>query len=407
MTENIRILIVEDEAITAMELSDRMRKLGFVIVAVVSSGEEAVEKAVELKPDIILMDIKIKGDIDGIEAAQRINEICRIPLLYLTAYSDDSLMLRAKLTEPYAYMIKPFTIREILSNIEVALYRHEIEQKLKESEERLRQTIDLVPHQIFLRNNEGRFILVNEAVAQSYGTTVDDLQGKNLRDVHVNVHEVETFLEEDAEVLKTNQELHIPEHSFAHHNGTIHWVDTRKIPVQRDIEGPCVMGVATDITDRRRAQEALRVSEERFRNIFEDSPIGIDVFDSQGDFIHANKACLDLFGISDTDDLKDFNLFDDPNISEEIIDKIRRGEIVRIEVSFDFEKIKKLGLYRTSRSDITYQQAVFAPMGFDENQKPKPADQIIPKFWQDKVRYRRQRSEGTGNQHRQNQRTHD
>ena len=495
MTESKRILIVEDEAIMAMELSDRMRKLGYVVVAVVSSGEEAVEKAIELKPDIILMDIKIKGDIDGIEAARRINEICRIPVFYLTAYSDEGLLLRAKLTEPFVYMVKPFTIREIHANIEVALYRHEIEQKLKESEaayrsfiestndmvqsvnpdgtvelanrawldtlgyseddlqtlslwdvispdcmtqcrelfdrilageaisdiettfitsegrpvhiegnafpyyvnnelvaiqcffrdvskrkkaekalranqERLRQTINLVPHQIFLRDSDGRFILVNEAVARSYGTNVDELQGKNLRDVHLKVQEVETFLEEDAEVLKTDRGLHIPEQPFTHQDGTVHLLDTRKIPIQLNGEGACVLGVALDITERRRVQEALIVSEERFRNIFEESPIGIDVFDSQGDLIHANKACIGLFGISDIDNLKRFNLFDDPNLSEEIKDKIRRGETVRVEVPFDFEKVKKLKLYQTSKSGIAYHHAVYAPMGFDESQKP-------------------------------------
>ena len=130
MTERKRILIVEDESITAMDLSDRLKKLGYVVVAVVSNGEDAVDKAVELKPDIILMDIKIKGNIDGIEAARRINEIHRIPLFYLTAYSDESLILRAKMTKPYGYMLKPFTTREIHANIEVGLHRYEIEQKL-------------------------------------------------------------------------------------------------------------------------------------------------------------------------------------------------------------------------------------------------------------------------------------
>ncbi len=370
MTEKKKIMIVEDEAITAMELSSRMKKLGYDVVALVSSGKEAIKKAVEMKPDAILMDIKLKGDMDGIEAARQINEIKRIPVFYITAYADESLLKRAKVTEPYAYMVKPFSIREIHSNIEVALHRHEIEQKLIESEDRLRKTIDLVPHQIFLRNSDGLFILVNEALAQSYDTTVNELQGKTLRNIHSDVNEIKTFLEEDAKVLKTNRPLHISEQSFTQSDGTVRWVDTRKIPIQLAGEGACVMGVAVDFTERKRVEEALRVSEERFRNIFEESPLGIDVFDSQGDFIHANKACLNLFGVADVNHLRVFNIFDDPSISKEIKDQIRRGEIVRIETLFDFEEIKRLGLYQTTKSGVYNLYSLYAPMGFDENQKP-------------------------------------
>ena len=125
-----QILVVEDEIIVARNIQNLLENLGFNVPAVVSSGEEAVKKTAEIHPDLVLMDIKLDGDIDGIEAANQIHHSLHAPIVYLTAYADDEILRRAKITEPYGYIIKPLEERELQSNIEIALYKHKMENKL-------------------------------------------------------------------------------------------------------------------------------------------------------------------------------------------------------------------------------------------------------------------------------------
>jgi CheY-like chemotaxis protein len=129
---NARVLVVEDESIVAMGIKHKLENMGHIVVETVSSGENAVHAAREHNPDIILMDIVIKGDLDGIEAAQAIHEYSDIPIIYLTAYADDEMLMRARVTQPYGYIIKPFKSTELNANIQMALYKHKNALKEKE-----------------------------------------------------------------------------------------------------------------------------------------------------------------------------------------------------------------------------------------------------------------------------------
>lgn len=119
-----RIFIVEDEALIAMELADRLARLGYEVVGTASRGEEALDRVPDLAPDIVLMDIRLAGDLDGIEAARRLRERTEVPVIYLTAYADPALIERATMTDPYGYLSKPFEAKEIVATIEMALYKH-------------------------------------------------------------------------------------------------------------------------------------------------------------------------------------------------------------------------------------------------------------------------------------------
>lgn len=136
------IMLVEDEIIVAADVKHRLENMGYQVLGIVDNGEEAIENAGELTPNIVLMDIVLKGEMDGIEAAQKIRELYDIPIIYLTAYSDEKTLERAKVTEPFGYVLKPFEDREIQSAIEMALYKHKMEQKLKESEEKYRKLVE-------------------------------------------------------------------------------------------------------------------------------------------------------------------------------------------------------------------------------------------------------------------------
>lgn len=131
-----RILVVEDEHIVAMGIKKMLKSLGYTVTGIASSGEDAISKAESTFPDIVLMDIMLKGNMDGVEAAMEIKEMFDVPVVYLTAYSDSKILERAKRTEPFGYIIKPFDEKDLYSSIEVALqrYRKEKSESLRENE---------------------------------------------------------------------------------------------------------------------------------------------------------------------------------------------------------------------------------------------------------------------------------
>ena len=135
-----RILIVEDEGIVAEDIRLTLETLGYAVPDCLPSGEEAVERIAALEPDLVLMDIHLKGEMDGIEAAQRIQEEWGLPVIYLTAFADDEILQQARLTQPFGYLLKPFKERELHATIEMALYRHQMEKELEAKEAQLHQS---------------------------------------------------------------------------------------------------------------------------------------------------------------------------------------------------------------------------------------------------------------------------
>ncbi len=135
-----QILIVEDERIVAVDIKMSLQRLGYSVPGTAVSGEEAVKKAEKIRPDLVLMDIVLEGEMDGIEAASAISSRFDIPVVYLTAYADKKMLERAKVTEPFGYILKPFEDKELLSIMEIALYKHMMERKLKKTQQELIQS---------------------------------------------------------------------------------------------------------------------------------------------------------------------------------------------------------------------------------------------------------------------------
>ena len=134
-------MVVEDEVVIAMRLQQRLASMGFDITGIVYSGEEAVETARRLRPDLILMDIMIPGKLDGIAAAKIVKAELDIPVVFLTAFSEDNIIERARQAEPYGYILKPFQDREIKATIEIALYKKEMEKKLRKAHDELEHRV--------------------------------------------------------------------------------------------------------------------------------------------------------------------------------------------------------------------------------------------------------------------------
>ncbi len=149
---NKKILIVEDEGITVLHIKRAIEGLGYEVAGVALSADEAIIMATELRPDLVLMDIVLKGSVDGIDAAEKIRTILHIPIIYLTAHMDEETLQRAKVTEPFGYIVKPFRERDLSIAIEFALYKVEIEheknnliQKLEDARARIKTLSGLLP----------------------------------------------------------------------------------------------------------------------------------------------------------------------------------------------------------------------------------------------------------------------
>ncbi|MEI6261274.1 MAG: response regulator [Deltaproteobacteria bacterium] len=186
--ENKTILIVEDDGVLAVQLQNMLIELGYNVQEPVAEGEEAIavvtagrsdlvspELALSglILPDLILMDIQLAGEMDGITAAERICSVADIPIVFLTSFSQDPLLQRAKITAPYGYLVKPASQQNLAATIEMALYKHTLDRQLKESEERykslyqlIRLLCDNVPDMIWAKDMENRFIFVNQAYTQ-------------------------------------------------------------------------------------------------------------------------------------------------------------------------------------------------------------------------------------------------
>lgn len=136
------VLVVEDESIVSKDIQYSLKKLGYNVVGAASTGEKAFELAVNTKPDIILMDIMLKGDINGIETAERVKKELQIPIIYLTAYADEATLAKAKVTEPYGYIIKPFKEVDLHTSIEMALYKFSKEKEVLQQRDLLYSLIE-------------------------------------------------------------------------------------------------------------------------------------------------------------------------------------------------------------------------------------------------------------------------
>ena len=185
-----RILIVEDEAIVARDIRQQLIELGYEPVADTPRGEEAVVLAGELRPDLVLMDIRLAGEMDGIAAAQTIRDRLSIPVVFLTAFAGDDMLGRAKLTEPFGFIVKPFDERELRTVIEMALYKHAIEARLRRSYEEQAALLRTALDGFALIDLQGRILDANDSYCRMTGYTRDEILRMSIADLeadHISV----------------------------------------------------------------------------------------------------------------------------------------------------------------------------------------------------------------------------
>ena len=258
------VLIVEDEAIVAADLAGKLGLLGYEVVGTAASGKDAVDLACSLKPEVVLMDIRLQGPMDGIEAAEEIGSRFDVPLIYLTAHSDTATLDRAKLSGPFGYILKPFEERELSTTIEMALYKHQSDRQLREQKEWLRVTLASIGDAVITCDTDGRITFLNAMAEALTGWSAEDARDLPIGEVFRLINEETRGPAEDIVtlVLRDGQTK-----TLANHTALV-MKDGREVPIE-DSAAPIlaadgrVIGaviVFHDVTEKRRAQEALRRS---------------------------------------------------------------------------------------------------------------------------------------------------
>ncbi len=179
------IMVVEDEIVVAMEIEEKLRAIGYDVVSICSTGEEAIMGIEERRPDLVLMDIRLDGELDGIETAEQIRKRHDLPVVYLTAYADDATLNRAKLTEPFGYLVKPFSQTELRTTIEVALYKHVQDLKTKEFAHWFASTINVLGAALIVTDEDGIIRHLNHVAESLTGWDRSDAVKRHFTEVYV------------------------------------------------------------------------------------------------------------------------------------------------------------------------------------------------------------------------------
>lgn len=270
-----RILIVEDHRVIARDLQWELESLGYQVVGIEAFGETAVREAERLRPDLVVMDIVLRGEMDGIEAAGTIRTNLRIPVVYLTAHSDHSSLERIKASQPFGYLTKPFSTSELHGTIETALYKHRMEQLLRESERRLELALEGAELALWDWNVTTGEVVRDRHWSQILGYPLQESVGRyDTWEMLIHPQEKPLVLEALSQHLEGKAGAFEAEYRLRTDTGTWKWVFDRGKVIERDADGKPLRMVGTfmDVSGRRQAEDDLRRSEARSKALLSAIP---------------------------------------------------------------------------------------------------------------------------------------
>ena len=253
-------MIVEDERIVARDLAATLVDLGYAVAGMVGTGEEAVAKAKEVLPDLILMDIRLAGPIDGVEACSRIKSERDTPVIFLTSHSDRETLRRATVTAPLGYLVKPFNPVELRCAIEIALYRHEIDARLREREQWLATTLRSISDGVVATDAHEKVTFVNAVAEALTGWTQAEAIGHELDQILTLVNEAATAVENPVRLALRDKGSTAPQRdALVDRGGLVVPVDNSAAPILDDA-GRLLGGVMVlrDASEQRRAEDEIR-----------------------------------------------------------------------------------------------------------------------------------------------------
>ncbi len=272
---SIRVFIVEDELIVAHDIQSRLQHLGYEVVGTANSGEQALAQIGELMPDVVLMDVSLQDSVDGVEVGARVREQLDIPVVYLTAYSDQELIQRIQITEPFAYVLKPFEEVELHAALQIASMRHTLERSLVEQKQLLTATLDTIDDGVIVTGEDGVIRFMNPAAERLTGWTLGEAACRPLHDVY-----------------RLNDEG-----MLSARDGTIHRVEPRS-HLMKDNAGNWLgfVHAFADVTDREAARRTILQRDVEYQILMEQAADAMVLFDQTGRIIAVNSKACELVG---------------------------------------------------------------------------------------------------------------
>ncbi len=292
------ILIVEDEGVVALDLQSRLIQMGYHVPGIFDNGIDLLKNGPDFLPDLVIMDVMIKGELDGIQTAQKLKEIIDIPIIFLTAYSDDKTFERAKLSDAYAFLIKPFDQRELETTIEIAFFKHINFRKVSNERKQFFNILKNLKDAVIATNSDGYVIFYNDSAKKLF--QLDKLYTST----YIPIQELLPFLNtipqnpnliSDLLTGKLNQ--------YKLDNVKIQWnhknlaFDLSIFPFNDDefeVEG--LVLVAHDVSEKLKFLVEIQKSERQYRSLFERNLAGVVQKKLDGTIIHCNDAYAKIFG---------------------------------------------------------------------------------------------------------------
>jgi PAS domain S-box-containing protein len=339
-TPRPRVLVCEDEIMLAEDIAATLAELGYEVPDTVSSGADAVRAAEELKPDLILMDIKLKGAIDGIEAVERIRGRMDVPVVYLTAYAGNEILERAMKTDPYGYLAKPVGLAELRGAVELALHKHRADKRVRESEEKYRRIFNNIQDVYAETRFDGTIVEISPSIEKFSKYTREELIGASVFDLF-----------ESTEQRRTMISLIIKQGSVTDFEADYRDKDGGLIPLTASIttlydaggrrSGFC--GAFRSVAERKQAEAALKQSEENYRQLIENLDVGVFTSSLNGVFEHVNPAVVQIAGYDCAEDFMAapaHRLYADKSDRDKMVAQLRDKGFVR---GMEMRSLKKDG----------------------------------------------------------------